>query len=440
VACKVFTERMLKALKPAAEATRYEIWDGVVPSLGVRVTDKGRVSFFVMRRPAGHPKPIRLTLGTYPAMTLPGARQAARGALDELTAGLDPRATAAARQAAEDQRRHNTFGQAAEAFIAKKLANERKGQEVERDIRREFMPLWQDRPITEISPGDVRRAIKAIVDRGAPAQARNVLGTAKRLFSWTVDQGDVSEGGFGLASSPAAGLKPAALIGERTTGDRILSDLELWAFWRAVRRLPYPWGPVYRLLILTAMRLNEVADTERPEIESSPDRWIIPKERMKGQDNGKHRARAHLVPITKDIAKELAGLPRFKNGKFVFSTKFGEKPVWMSDKIKKKLDSRMLLAMRALARKRGEDQKSVALPRWTNHDLRRTVRSGLSRLRIAEEVREAVLAHVRPGIKKVYDLYDYADEKRDALEKWAVLLRGIVDSAGPNVVPLRLAG
>ena len=79
----------------------------------------------------------------------------------------------------------------------------------------------------------------------------------------------------------------------------------------------------------------------------------------------------------------------------------------------------------------------MELPHWTNHDIRRTVRSRLSRLKIAEEAREAVLAHVRPGIKGVYDKHDYLDEKREALELWAARLRSIVSPAPANVVPLK---
>ena len=65
------------------------------------------------------------------------------------------------------------------------------------------------------------------------------------------------------------------------------------------------------------------------------------------------------------------------------------------------------------------------------------MRSGLSRLKIAEEAREAVLAHVRPGIKGVYDKHDYLDEKREALELWAARLRSIVSPTPDNVVPLK---
>jgi hypothetical protein len=72
-----------------------------------------------------------------------------------------------------------------------------------------------------------------------------------------------------------------------------------------------------------------------------------------------------------------------------------------------------------------------------NHDLRRTLRTGLSALRIDREVREAVLAHVKPGIEGVYDLYDLFDEKKHALEAWAARLRGLLEPRPANVVALR---
>ena len=55
------------------------------------------------------------------------------------------------------------------------------------------------------------------------------------------------------------------------------------------------------------------------------------------------------------------------------------------------------------------------------HDLRRTCRTGLSRLRIAPHVAEAVLGHAAPAIVRTYDVHDLADEKRHALEAWAGL-------------------
>jgi integrase len=196
----------------------------------------------------------------------------------------------------------------------------------------------------------------------------------------------------------------------------------------------YPFGPAYRILMLTALRLNEVADASWSEFDLANRLWVIPASRMKAKES---KARPHAVPITDDISALLKKLPRFKKGDHLFSANFGVTPVWIASVVKRRVDARMLRTLMAMARKRGDDPLSVTLPPWKNHDIRRTVRTHLSRLKIAEEAREAVLAHVRPGIKAVYDVYDYFDEKREALELWAGRLRSIVDPPPSNVVPLR---
>jgi integrase len=434
---KVLTDRGLKALKPAAAGKRYDVMDGVVPGFGVRVTDKGKRTFILVARYAGTDNPTRRSLGEYGAITLETAREKARDWIKMVQRGIDPREVEEQQLREEARARKNSVAAVAEDFIAEKLIGpdpynpiERKGREVERDIRREFLPIWGQRPFTEVTTRDLRDVIKE-KSRTAPAQARNLLGTAKRFFGWAVDQDC-----YGLTVSPALTLKPSKIIGDKVSGQRILSDLELFALWRATERTPYPHGPAYRLLVLTALRLNEAADASRPEFDFPNRLWTIPPERMKGK-NGK--ARPHVVPLTDDILALLETLPRFKTGgDYLFSTSFGASPVWMSDKVKKRIDQRMLRTLRALARRRGDDPAKVKLARWKNHDIRRTVRSGLSRLKVSEEAREAVMAHTRPGIKGVYDLYGYLDEKREALELWSARVRAIVTPQPENVV--RFAG
>jgi hypothetical protein len=56
----------------------------------------------------------------------------------------------------------------------------------------------------------------------------------------------------------------------------------------------------------------------------------------------------------------------------------------------------------------------------------------LSELRVSVDVAEAILAHVKPGIRGVYDRYEHFDEKRAALELWGTKLRSIAEPT--NVV------
>jgi integrase len=64
-------------------------------------------------------------------------------------------------------------------------------------------------------------------------------------------------------------------------------------------------------------------------------------------------------------------------------------------------------------------QEASGVTGWTCHDLRRTGRTILSRLRIAPDIRERVLNHKQRGVVGVYDQYDYLPEKREALNKLA---------------------
>lgn len=66
------------------------------------------------------------------------------------------------------------------------------------------------------------------------------------------------------------------------------------------------------------------------------------------------------------------------------------------------------------------------MPDWNPHDLRRTVRTALSRLGCPAEVAEAVLGHSKKGIQGTYDLHTYEKECGDWLQKWADYIKSIL--------------
>jgi integrase len=213
------------------------------------------------------------------------------------------------------------------------------------------------------------------------------------------------------------------LIGERNIRDRVLTDPELGCFWRASEKLGYPFGKLFQLLALTALRRDEAAEAKWTEIGLDAKLWLVPGARMK---NGA----AHAVPLTDDIARLLEGLPRW-HGPHVFSTTGGRRPVSGFSKAKVRLDALMKADLEA----QGKQFEPFVL-----RDIRRTVRTRLSGLPIDGEVKELLLSHARPGLHKVYDQYSYLEEKRRGLELWHAKLRTIVTPAPEgNVVQLPFA-
>src|SRR5262249_48119435 len=145
--------------------------------------------------------------------------------------------------------------------------------------------------------------------------------------------------------------------------------------------------------------------------------WVIPPERFKSNET-------HLVPLTKDLVSILESLPRF-NDDFLFSAKLGKTPVSSFTQPKHLIDAGM------------ESVLGKTPPEWITHDIRRTVRTRLASLRVADVVAEMVIGHGRKGIQRVYDQHTYEQEMREALELWAARLRGIVTPPPDNVVNLK---
>jgi len=406
------TDRTLQSLKPAGSGKHYDVWDR--DGFGVRVSDKGTKSFVLMARYPGSANPTRRAIGHYPTMSLATARQTASQWREWIAAGKDPAVEIEGQRIAEAQKRATTFGAVCEDFISDRLSNEAKGREVERDIRRVFIPVWGKRPIADIHPLEVRNLIKSYKDNGKPYQAHNLLGYVRRIFNWAISQHV-----YGIESSPCDRLKPNDIIGEKRARYRVLSDAELRAAWKASEGLDYPYGPLFRLLILTGARRSEVAEARWSEIDLEKKLWIIPAERMKAEA-------AHIVPLSDDAVAILRSLPRFRSGDHVFSTTYGKIPVNSFARAKTKLDAAMLTEL-----------NGTKPPDFVVHDFRRTVRTQLSAIpNISDLVRELVIGHTKPGLHKVYDQYAYLDEKRFALDAWAARLHSIIEPPPANVAKL----
>jgi len=427
----------VRSLRPAPEGKRYTMWDGGQPNLALRVTDKGRKTWNVVRRRPGDRQPVWHKLGDYPTLSLADAREQAGAALRLLAKGTTPREVQEEKRREEARRRKNTFASVAEDFIKDHLPELRRAGAAERLIRRELIPSLGDKPITEIKRADITGLVNTVKARKTPYAAHHVLASVRKMFNWALERDE-----YGLEVSPVATVKSKKLIGKPKPRQHVLSDSELFLFWRATKKIPYPFGPLFRLLLLTGQRRAEIADARWDEVEN--DVLTVPAARMKSKED-------HSVPLTDAVLAILEKAPRFKDpkddkvGVFVFTTTHGKRPVSGFSKAKRRLDQEIERTRHALMRLAKRQERELTVPKmkpFRLHDLRRTCRTGLSKLRTLPLVAELVVAHKQQGVAAVYDTHRYDAEKREALVQWERHLLSVVEPkpGGANVVTLPVRG
>jgi integrase len=411
------TQAFLDSIRPAGG--RVEHPDTKAPGLRLTVQPSGAKSWEFRFRLGG--KSAKVTFGSCPALSLGGARDRAAKARALLADGIDPRAVkraakVAAREASKPEL--DEIERVVGLFIARYARpKNRSWQESERLLKTEVVSQWRGRALSSIRRRDVVALLDRIVDRGSPVTANRVFSNFRRLCSWCVEREL-------LEVSPCAGLK--APSPERSR-DRVLSDEEIRAAWKAFDAVGYPFGDLAKLLLLTGQRLREVAAAPWAEFDLDGKVWRLPKERTKGGVGLE-------IPLSDAVLQILASLPRIEKSRFLF-TLSGVKALDDFSKGKLRIDARMLTELR---RERGDE--TVALEHWTMHDLRRSFASGAASLGIAPHIVEAVLGHrggVVSGIARIYNRFDYAAEKRAALQRWADHVERLASGAeAENVVEL----
>ena len=77
------------------------------------------------------------------------------------------------------------------------------------------------------------------------------------------------------------------------------------------------------------------------------------------------------------------------------------------------------------------------LPPFVIHDLRRTARTQFAALGIPPHIAERCLNHKLKGIEGIYNVHDYFEERKAALNAWAGLLGQLEHGDTDKVVPIK---
>lgn len=401
MASKRLTDVGIERMTPPA-AGRLEVWDSLVPGLGVRVGQK-RKSFIVMVRVGGKLK--RLTLGVHPGMTLGEARDRAREAVSLARNGEDPAEHFQRRKTEHADVRRNTVAATVEDYIERYAKpRTRSWKDTAARLRNHLVSLYGDRPVSSLTRLDMVRMLDVVAERGIGVGVNRALANTKTYLNWCVERGLIDR-------SPAETVRAPVMEIAR---DRILDDVELAAVWRAADELGYPFGVIVLLLILTGQRRDEVAHITWDEIDRDQALWTIPPERNKS-------GRPHVVPLAPLALALIEGLTPV--GPLVFPAQNA-------------LDGPRAFSGWSKAKARLDQRSGVTA--WRLHDLRRTAASGMARLGHDPHVVERVLNHATTSagpLARVYQRYAYEPEKRAALEDWAAEVARMTRDASEAVRP-----
>jgi integrase len=393
---KQLTVKSIEALAPATAGARYDVADSIVSGFGVRVNDKGRKSYTLTARFPGSKNPTRRTIARVGAIDLAEARNIAREWLSSILAGIDPNETKISATSDELEKRIS-FNDVAIQFLEQhvKRSQLRSAGEIERLIFKELMPYWKDREFISIRRSDVANRLDEIEAR-APVVADYVLAIISKMCNWYMTRNE------DYVSPIIRGMRRTKP--RLRARDRILSDDEIVGLWQACDKSG-TFGDFLKICLLTGQRRSKVQYLRWDDVNDNGV-WTIesaPREKTNAQS-------LKLSPLALQIINDL---PRFVGSPFAFPGK-GEGPINGFSKSKSKIDDLMAT---------GAEKQ---IQPWTIHDLRRTSKSLMSRAGVRPDVSERVLGHTIAGVEGIYDRYAYDDEKAEALEKLAGLIKEIL--------------
>jgi len=218
----------------------------------------------------------RLTLETYPALSLADARQQAMTARHTVAQGEDP---ALHKQTLRHAPTVEIIAQQYLDLYAK--VHKKSWRADARLLAKEVLPQWGRRKASEISRWDVRALLDWLVERGAPIQANRVLALVRKLFNWAISR-DV------LAYNPCFQVKAP---GKETQRDRVLEEDEIRAVWDACEAIHPLFSAYFKRRLLTAQHAGEVRTMRWEDVDLATGWWTIPARITK---NGL----AHRVPLS----------------------------------------------------------------------------------------------------------------------------------------------
>ena len=385
------TDGIVKTLPTPPKGNKIT-YDAELPGFGARVTAAGSRAFVLGYRTA-EGRERRITIGQYPAWSVKAAREEAKRLRRIVDSGGDPlgeeqairSAPTMADLCAEYEREH---------LPDKRGATQRNDRLM---IRREILPRFGRRKVTDIKSSDIR-AMHREISEDRTYTANRTLALLKRLFNFAMHLDRRWRG-----DNPAARI--AMNYEERR--ERYLSLDELQRLTAVLADWPdRQAADIVRMLLLTGARKSEVLAARWDQFDFAASKWIKPASSTKSK-------RTHEVLLSPAVLQLLNGIERTSEHVFPGSGKNGYR-----DDIKSQWP---------------KITKAAKIADLRIHDLRHSHASFLVNSGFSLEVIKAVLGHQSITTTQRYShLYD--ETKKAAADRVAAL---VAPMASAEVVPLK---
>jgi integrase len=353
----------------------------VPKGFGVRITARGARAFVLNYSTGGRER--RYTIGSTATWNVTEAVREARALRQRIDRGEDPMAKAPAVEAKK------TVAEILDTFIKRSRL---KRPDNYLDVFKRFVkPAFGQLPINELKRRHIVALLDHIEDNHGAVMATRTLSYLRSAMNWHAVRDDTFVPPFvrGMARSSTT---------DRAR-DRTLTDEEICTLW-PVLESNGNLGRACQVMLLTGSRRSEVTGMRWDELADGV--WTIPAARYK------KRGKDHVVPLSAMAREIISGQDRTRSP-LVFPGRGGA------------------VLSRGGQGKAAIDRSTPGLAPWRIHDLRRTARSLMSRAGVNSDVAERVLGHAIVGVRATYDRHAFLEEKREALEKLAEIVRGIVD-------------
>jgi len=412
-----------------AKASGKEYTLGDMDGLSLGVSETGGKSWFF--RYYWGAKQKRMSLGTYPEVSLRQARVLRDEARALLANGINPRVHRKqqrfATQWSDDYSFDTVFKQwHAHRGLSLKTGRQTALSQAERIFNKDVLPSLGRRAIHDIKRHDLLEVLARIERRNACSVAKKVRSWFNQMFRYAL----VSVPG--LEHNPASDLDVVALPQPPVRNNPFLRMPELPALLQTLRQYPGKLQTQLgvRLLLLTGVRTGELRWATPDQFHLDRGLWIIPPEVVK-QLQLEMRKRMtdvppYIVPLSvqaQEIIRHL--LDHFKPAQvYVFP---GE---------------------RSLKQRISENTLNGALKRMgyqhqlTGHGIRATLSTALNEIGYPKNWIEAQLSHADPNkVSATYNHAEFVEQRRQMMQDWADRLdlfeQGQVEAASaPLVLPV----